>query len=205
MFIDDDYDNDRQDAIQGILNSAMGSAANSLARVIDSDVEVNQPSVHWVNKNNLDATLANINLPEQSIAMRQSFRGPLRGEILILLEHGASHHRLGKVMGYSEKMSPRNIQELTLELTNVLSGACISGLSDELDVVLHFGSPSIISQKTSVNNIFSKRQLQWTDALFMDVSYTVNSISLKTNLILCMIEEDSQTLYQLIDRKIDAQ
>ena len=205
MFIDDDYDNDRQDAIQGILNSAMGSAANSLARVIDSDVEVNEPSTHWVNKNNLDATLANIHLPKQSIAMRQSFRGPLRGEILILLEHGASHHRLGKVMGYNEKMSSRNIQELTLELTNILSGACISGLSDELDVKLHFGSPSIISQKTSVNNIFSKRQLQWTDALFMDVSYTVNSISLKTNLILCMIEEDSQILYQLIDQKIDNQ
>lgn len=205
MFIDDDYDNDRQDAIQGVLNNAMGCAAKTLASVIDSDVEFTEPSVHWVNKNNLDNTLANIQLPTQSIAMRQSFRGHLRGEILILLEHGANHYQLGNVMGYSDKMSPRNIQELTLELTNILSGACISGLCEQLNVKLHFGSPSIISQKTSVNNIFSKRQLQWTDALFMDVSYTVNSISLKTNLILCMVEEDSQTLYQFIDRKIDAQ
>jgi len=205
MFIDDDYDNDRQDAIQGILNSAMGSAANSLGRAIGSDVASTEPSVHWVNKNNLDNTLADIHLPEQSIVMRQSFRGHLRGEMLILLEHGANHHQLGKVMGYSEKMSPRNIQELTLELTNILSGACISGLSDQLDVKLRFGSPSIISHKTSVNNIFSKRQLQWTDALFMDVSYTVNKISLKANLILCMIEEDSQELYQLIDRKLATQ
>lgn len=203
MFIDDDYDNDRQEAIQAILNSAMGSAAKNLSRVIDSDVELDEPRTHWVNKNNLETTLANINLPEQSIAMRQSFRGHLRGEILILLEHGARHHRLGKVMGYEENMSARNIQELTLELSNILSGACISGLSNELNIKLRFGSPSIISQKTSVNNIFSKRQLQWTDALFMDVSYTVNSISLKTNLILCMIEEDSQILYQLIDHKMN--
>lgn len=205
MFIDDDYDNSREEAIQSLLNSAMGSAANSLARVIDSDVEFTAPSTHWVNKNNLDETLAKIHLPQQSIVMRQSFRGHLRGEMLILLADGANHHRLASVMGYSDKISSRNIQELTLELTNILSGACISGLSEELDIKLRFSSPSIISQKTSVNNIFSKRQLQWTDALFMDVSYTVNSISLETHLILCMIEEDSQALYQLIDRKIDTQ
>ena len=205
MFIDDDYDNDRQQAIQSMLNSAMGKAACSLETVIDSTVEFSTPSTHWVNKNNLRATLAGLNLPEKSIVMRQSFRGHLRGEIIILLEHGSKHYQLGTLLGYEQKMSTLNIQELTLELANILSGACISGLSKQLNIKLNFGSPSLLSQQASVDDILAGKDLQWTDALFMDIGYTVSSISMKAHLILCMIEQDSQELYRIIDMQLEQQ
>jgi len=203
MFIeDDDYDNDRQEAIQSILTSAMGRAAESLEKIIDSDVVVSIPSVNWVNKNNLSETLAKINLPDQSIIMRQSFRGHLRGEMIILLEQGAKHYQLGRVMGYEERMTSINVQELTLEFANILSGACINGLSEQLEIKLNFGSPSLLSNNASLLNVFSGKKLQWNDALFMDVGYTVNSIAMKTHLILCMIEEDSHELYRIIDLQL---
>ena len=206
MFIDDDdHDSERQDAIQAILNSAMGSAAQSLATVVDSPVEVAIPRTHWVNNNNLQETLSGLKLPSQSIVMRQAFRGQLRGEIIILLEHGAKHYQLGKVMGYEENMSPLNIQELTLELANVLSGACISGLSEKLNITLHFGAPSLMSEQASVDEILSGKDLRWTDALFMDVGYKVSSISMKAHIILCMIEEDSHELYRIIDLQLAQQ
>lgn len=202
MFIDEDHDSERQEAIQSILDNAMGSAARSLEAVVDSSVKAEIPRTHWVNKNNLRETLSSINLPEKSIVMRQSFRGQLRGEMLILIEHGAKHYQLGPIMGYAEKMTALNIQELTLELANVLSGACINGLSDQLKIKLNFGAPSLLNNGVSVDQILSSKHLLWTDALFMDVGYTVSSISMKTNLILCMIEEDSQELYRIIDLQI---
>ena len=206
MFIDDDdHDSERQDAIQAILDAAMGSAAQSLATVVDSPVEVATPRTHWVNNNNLRATLSSLKLPSQSIVMRQSFRGHLRGEILILLEHGSKHYKLGNVMGYEEDMSALNIQELTLELANVLSGACINGLSEKLNITLHFGAPSLLSEQASVDEILTGRDLRWTDALFMDVGYTVSSIAMKAHIILCMIEEDSHELYRIIDLQLEQQ
>ena len=177
MFIDDDYDNERQELIQNILNRAMGLAGKSLALAIRSEVDVQTPRVHWVNNNNLRATLAKLALPECSIVMRQFFRGHLRGEMLILLEHGSKHYRLGESMGYEGEMSASNLQELTLEFASILSGACISGLSDQLNISLNFGSPSLLSNKASVDDILSGKALPWTDALFMDVGYTVSSIS----------------------------
>lgn len=206
MFIeDDDYDNDRQEAIQSILTSAMGRAAQSLEKIIDSDVIASVPSVNWVNKNNLEASLSKINLPDNSIVMRQSFRGHLRGEMIILLEQGAKHYQLGKVMGYEDKMTSINVQELTLEFANILSGACISGLSEQLNIKLSFGSPTLLSNSASLFTVFSGKKLHWIDALFMDVGYTVNSISMKTHLILCMIEEDSHELYRIIDLQLGQQ
>ncbi|MGH1441708.1 MAG: hypothetical protein ACRBBR_16465 [Cellvibrionaceae bacterium] len=202
MFIEDDYDNDRQDAIQSILTSAMGRAAKSLEKIIDSNVVASVPSVNWINKNNLKDSLSKINLPDKSIVMRQSFRGHLRGEMLILLEQGAKHYQLGGVMGYEEKMSPLNIQELTLEFANILSGACISGLSDQLNIKLTFGSPTLLSSKASVHDVLNGKNLQWIDALFMDVAYTVSSIEMKAHLMLCMIEEDSHELYRIIDLQL---
>ncbi|TDF34647.1 hypothetical protein EYS14_23095 [Alteromonadaceae bacterium M269] len=204
MFIeDDDHDSERQDAIQAILNSAMGSAVQSLATVVGSQVEVTTPKTHWVNKNNLRETLSGLKLPARSIVMRQSFRGQLRGEIIILLEHGAKHYHLGEAMGYEDDMSTLNIQELTLELANVLSGTCIKGLSEELNITLHFGAPSLLSEQASVDEILSGKNLRWTDALFMDVGYTVSSIEMKTHLILCMVEEDSHELYRIIDLQLE--
>lgn len=204
MFIDDDdHDSERQEAIQSILNNAMGKAAESLASVIDSSVAASTPRTHWVNNNNLQATLGGLNLPNRYIVMRQSFRGHLRGEIIILLEHGAKHYQLGEVMGYEGKMTSLNIQELTLELANVLSGACISGLSSQLNISLSFNSPSIISERASVGEILSDRGLHWTDALFMDVGYDVNTISMKAHLILCMTEADSHELYRIIDIQLE--
>jgi len=202
MFIEDDYDNDRQDAIQSILTSAMGRAAKSLEKIIDSNVVPSIPSVNWINKNNLKDSLSKINLPDKSILMRQSFRGHLRGEMLILLEQGAKHYQLGRVMGYEEKMSSLNVQELTLEFANILSGACISGLSDQLSIKLTFGSPTLLGNKASVYDVLSGKNLQWIDALFMDVAYTVSSIEMKAHLILCMIEEDSHELYRIIDLQL---
>ncbi|MEO0444191.1 MAG: hypothetical protein AAFZ92_10735, partial [Pseudomonadota bacterium] len=205
MFIDEDHDSGREEAIQALLNNAMGKAGKSLEKVVDSIVEVNTPSTHWVNNNNLQVTLSGLSLPEQSIVMRQSFRGQLRGEMIILLEHGAKHYRLGKVMGYDDKMTTLNIQELTLELANILSGACINGLSQQLKIKLYFDSPSLISQQASVDQILASKHLRWTDALFMDVGYKVNSISMKTHLILSMVEEDSHELYRLIDLQLEHQ
>lgn len=206
MFIeDDDHDHDRQEAIQGVLTSAMGRAAKSLEKIIDSDVVASIPSVNWVNKNNLKKTLSKINLPDKSIVMRQSFRGHLRGEMIILLEQGAKHYHLGSIMGYEEKMTQLNVQELTLEFANILSGACINGLSDQLEIKLSFDSPSLLSNQASVFDVLSGKNLQWIDALFMDVAYTVNSIAMKTNLILCMVEEDSHELYRIIDLQLEQQ
>ena len=97
-------------------------------------------------------------------------------------------------------MTPMNQQELTLELANVLSGAFIHGLSDELKIQLDFGPPSLLNQLASVDKIFERRELLWTDALFLSVGYAVNSMSMRAHLILCMIEEDSHELYHLINR-----
>lgn len=203
MFIDEDHDSGREEAIQTLLNNAMGRAGHSLGKVISSEVEVSTPATHWVNNHNLQATLGSLQLAEKSIVMRQSFRGEIRGEVLILLEHGAKHYQLGQVMGYEGEMSRGNIQELTLELANILSGACISGLSEQLNLALTFDAPSLLSEQASVDEILTKRELQWTDALFMDVGYTVRNIAMKTHIILAMTEEDSHSLYHYIDQQLE--
>lgn len=203
MFIDEDHDSEREKAIQALLSNAMGNAGQSLAKIIDSEVKVDTPKTHWVNNNNLQDTLSGLNLPAKSIVMRQSFRGELRGETLILLEHGAKHYQLGAAMGYEGEMSKLNIQELTLEFANILSGACINGLSEQLNIKLNFGSPSLLSEQASVNTVLSGKDLRWTDALFMDVGYTVNKIAMKTHIILSMTEEDSHALYRFIDNTLE--
>lgn len=203
MFIDDNYDDDRQDKIQAILNSAMGSAAKSLSLVIGSQVNVSNPSTHWVNRNNLSESLTKVNLPQEVTLMFQSFRGYLRGEIIVLLESGSKYLELGSLMGYQDKMTSLNIQELNLDIANILSGACINGLSEQLKIGLNFNPPSISKDNLSIVDSLSAKSLHWTDALFMNVKYSVAKFSINASLILCMTEQDSHELYRLIDTQLE--
>ncbi len=202
MFIDDNYDDDRQNAIQSILNASMGRAAESLSLVIGGKVNVSEPGTHWINQNNLKETLAKINQPKEATLMLQSFRGHLRGEMIVLLEPDSKLIELGELMGYKTDMSSQNIEELTLELANILSGACINGLSEQLKITLSFSAPSIVSGKASVHSILSDKDVNWTDALFMNVNYEADNIAMKATLIISMTEQDSHELYSLIDAQL---
>ena len=106
-------------------------------------------------------------------------------------------------MGYQGQLSRQDLQELTLELANVLSGACINGISNELKINLHFDAPTLLEGTSNLLDFFQNRNASWIDALFLDVEYKVNSIAMHNHLIFCMVEKDSHEFYKLIGKRIN--
>lgn len=203
MFIEDDSHSERQETIETILRAAMENAAESLEKVIGSEVKIISPKIYWVNKNNLVDTLSELNLPEKSTVIRQSIRGQLRGENLIIWEHGAKHYQLGHALGYEGEISALNVQELTLEVANIISGACINGLSNQLNITLNFNAPSLLTKQSSLPKWLVGKKTEWTDALFMAIGFNVSNIGMNGQLIICMVEEDSHELYRHIDSQLE--
>ncbi|WP_027856211.1 chemotaxis protein CheC [Marinobacterium jannaschii] len=192
-----------RDALQEVLNISMGQAAASLAQLINTRVHLSIPKLHWVNRAEVGALAEQLSLSEGSLFTRQAFTGYLRGEVLVCFAAGARHQLLGECMGYGSGMTPLERQELTLELTNILSGACINGLAEQLEVDLHFSAPSMLSQNVSLPALLSQKSLGWSEALFMDIRFTVESISMSTDLLICMPDEDTEALFSLIGRLLE--
>ncbi len=189
----------RRDALQEVLNISMGQAANNLAQLIDTRVHLSIPRLHWVHSKHpekLNETLAVI---DAGALMRQSFRGDLRGEVIVSFDEQSRHHLLAECLGYRASPSLAECHELTLEITNILAGACLKGLAEQLEIEIHFGPPSILSAHSSVTDYLSRQPLPWTDALFMEIRFTVESISMGTDLLICMPGEYTNRIFALID------
>ena len=188
-----------QDALQEILNISMGQAANSLAKLIDTRVVISIPKLHWVKYHDNKLEPSAIGANEQGILARQSFLGGVSGEIIVCFKEDSRHHLLADSLGYSEDLSREERQELTLEITNILCGACLRGLAEQLEIDLSFGAPSMLSQNSTVAGFLKKQDLVWSDALFMEIRFTVESISMNTGLLICMSSGNTDKLFGKIE------
>lgn len=130
---------DQRDALQELMNVAMGQAADQLARLTDTFVVLSVPRIHSA------FSLSDAQVPEELggcqvvDVTRQSFLGQMRGEAFVCFGcHGAD--QLADLMGYDEHDTQQR-EELMLDVTNILSGACINSLAQQFEIPVSYGAP----------------------------------------------------------------
>ncbi|MEW6613429.1 MAG: hypothetical protein AB1409_11880, partial [Pseudomonadota bacterium] len=120
------------DALQEVANVAMGQAGNSLARILDVFVCLSVPRIRLVTATEvLDAVLEMVGSDTVVSAARQAFYNHLRGEAVVIFGQ-AGCRDLAVLMGYDEQLDANSEQELLLEVSNVLVGACMCCIGDQL-------------------------------------------------------------------------
>ncbi|VXC17431.1 Chemotaxis protein CheC [Pseudomonas sp. 8Z] len=189
---------DQRDALQELMNVAMGQAADQLACLTDTFVVLSVPRIHSV------ASLRETQLPEvmgdETVVdvTRQSFLGQVRGEAFVCFGcHGAD--QLAELMGYDE----HNIQqreELMLDVTNILSGACINSLAQQFDLPVSYGAPSVFSRHASFKQAMGDKALQSHRALVMEIRFEVQACRFTCDLLLCIAEDTVGSVLAVIDR-----
>ena len=108
----------------------MGQAANSLAQLIETKIDISIPKISAVTPTQLYSLLFET---EDSFYTRQSFLGDVHGEVMSVLSR-AGLTEVATLMDYDDPLSKEDIQEIILELCNILAGACLAGLSDQLEL-----------------------------------------------------------------------
>jgi len=189
---------DQRDALQELMNVAMGQAADQLARLTDTFVVLSVPRIHSAASIS-EAQLPDILGAEQMVDItRQSFLGQVRGEAFVCFgSHGAD--QLAELMGYEED-STQQREELMLDVTNILSGACINGLAQQFEIPVSYGAPSVFSRHAPFKQAMSVKALQSHQALFMEIRFEVQACHFTCDLLLCIAEEAVENVLAVIDR-----
>jgi len=189
---------DQRDALQELMNVAMGQAADQLARLTDTFVVLSVPRIHSA-ANISEAQLPAIMGAEQMVDItRQSFLGQVRGETFVCFgSRGAD--QLAELMGYDED----NIQqreELMLDVTNILSGACINSLAEQFEIPVSYGAPSVFSQQAPFKQAMNNKALQSHQTLIMEIRLEVKACQFTCDLLLCIAQETVEHVMAVIDR-----
>jgi len=127
-------DPDVRDIYQELTNVAMGQAGDLLARLLNVFVKLPIPNVNVLEVNELDMALRSIDANATTSGVCQGFiGGGVSGEALLLL-NDSSFKEIASLMNYEGELNDKVELELLMDVSNILIGAILSGLSTQLDM-----------------------------------------------------------------------
>ena len=187
-------DPDVRDIYQELTNVAMGQAGDLLARLLNVFVKLPIPNVNVLEVNELDMALRSIDANASTSGVCQGFiGGGVSGEALLLL-NDSSFKEIASLMNYEGELNNKVELELLMDVSNILIGAILSGLSKQLDMRFSQGHPVVLGQHCDVSDLVKANKSRWQRTLAIEISYGIENHNINCDLMLLFTEDSLKTL-----------
>lgn len=193
---------EQRDALQEIANLAMGQAATRLARLFNTFIQLSVPHMCVVGVDEATQTLREMTGIDESVtAVRQGFRSDINGEaLLICRSSGVGYLRALVNEPYIHSVYETVSQtELIFDVANVLTGACVSCVLNQLDRTPVFSPPSLLGEEIALDDVFQADVLAWRIALLLEVNFALEDQKFRAHLVILMDEESIRRLYDALN------
>jgi chemotaxis protein CheC len=185
----------QSDALSELVNIGMGQAGDSLARLFDTFIQLSIPRITLVRPCDVAQVIAGlVNTVGPTTAVRQAFSSRIRGEAIALYAAGGCD-TIADLVKYPDVTS----DELLLEISNILVGACVGALASQFSLDLSFSPPSILGQHRSVNELLDIQGLPWQNALLAEVNFRVEDRAFQCHLLTFWPDESIEVLLRAVD------
>ena len=185
---------DLRDCYQEIANVAMGRAGDLLARLLDVFVELPIPNVNFIEVSELRMALKDVEANESTSGICQGFiSAGISGEALLIL-NDSSFKDVASLMNYQYEEDEGTELELLMDLSNVLIGACLKGISEQLDIEFSQGHPVVLGQHRKISELIATNASKWKKTLAIEISYSIENYPIKCDLLLLYTEQSMKAL-----------
>jgi chemotaxis protein CheY-P-specific phosphatase CheC len=183
-----------RDCYQEIANVAMGRAGDLLARLLNVFVKLPIPNVNFIEVSELRMALRDVESNESTSGICQGFiSAGISGEALLIL-NDSSFKDIASLMNYQYNEDEGTELELLMDLANVLIGACLKGISEQLDINFSQGHPVVLGQHRDISELIANNANKWKKTLAIEISYGIENYKVKCDLLLLFTEQSMQTL-----------
>lgn len=189
---------DEEDLLKETFNLALGQAGDGLARLLRSFVDLAVPKIGILEAENVAARILEDTVfsPSDSVtALVQSFYNDVHadGEAIVIFNDQAIQTAAG-VFGFDDAADHYQEIEILLELTNIIAGACMNGISNQLfNKDMSFTPPSVLADKLNLSKFvystFQRSQLKWDYTLMVKIAFNLKDQRFKSDLIIFMSEQ----------------
>ena len=198
-----EIDSDMRDCYQEIANVAMGRAGDLLARLLDVFVVLPIPNVNLIEVSELTMALSDVESKDKTSGICQGFIGAgISGEALLIL-NDSSFKDVATLMKYHHELDKSVELELLMDMANLLIGACLSGISEQLDMSFSQGHPVVLGQHRKISELIATNTKKWKKTLAIEISYSIENYPIKCDLLLLFTEESVTTLNNKISYLLD--
>ncbi len=194
---------DTQEGYQEIANVAMGRAADLLAKLLDSFVVMPIPLVNMIEVSELRMAIQQVDDNDMVSGVCQGFIGAgIAGEALLIFNE-ASFEDIADLMKYVGDIDESVQVELLMDIANVLIGACLKGIAEQLDISFSQGHPLVIGRHVKVDDLLSQNARRWTKTLTIEMGYKIEDKNISCDLLLLFTEDSIKPLDELVSYLID--
>lgn len=182
-----------RDALREVSNVAMGRAAALLAKVLGVFVQLPVPQVNIFEVSELHMTLLDAQRGERFSAICQGFIGEaIAGEALLLF-HDSEVDDMARLLGWQPENEAQT-SEMLLDLASILTGACLAGIAEQLDLRFSQGHPQLLGQHASLDQLIQINRQRWRKTLAVEISYSLEGHAIHFDLLLLFTEDSIKRL-----------
>lgn len=194
---------DQSDALQELANIAMGRAGKSLSTLLDSFVILSVPRVTVVDVEDVADTVGRMaNAPEIGTAVRQAFFPTVRGEAITIFGPEGCRE-IADLMGHEGELGDSQEQELLLDTANILVGAVLNGLGEQMETEFKYTPPSILAVRTPLQQLLTADNLDWTCALLIEVNFSLDERGFTCHMLTLMPENSLDVIRRTLDDMLE--
>ena len=196
------FDVDYRDCYQEITNVGMGQAADLLARALGVFVSLPVPNVNTIEVSEIHMALS-LAEDEDASAVCQGFIGRgIAGEA-ILFFNDSGIGNIAKLMDFSGDIDDTMERELLMDVANILIGACLRGIGDQLNIDFSQGHPMILGQHRKVSNMIKANATRWNKTLAIEINYKIDEADITCDLMLLFTEDSIDELNKRLSYLVD--
>lgn len=193
-----EIDVDIFDCYREVTNVAMGRAANLLGKLLNARVILPVPKVNLLHIGELHSALQFTDQNEHYSAICQGFIGAgIAGEALLIVDEG-SLTEIKKVSGREEESTESLEIEFIMDIANVLIGAYLQGIGEQIDITFNQGHPTLLGQHRPVKDLLTSKN-KWDKTLAIEIVYKLKNLDFQCELLLLF----AQDTLPILNKKIN--
>ncbi len=196
---------DQRDCLQEITNVAMGQAGDRLARLLDVFVVLSIPHVSVLKPTDIAMALLSLNgeSGEPIFGVCQGFiGGGIAGEAMLIFNN-TDYDDLARLLKYQPSTDDQARNELLMDTANVLNGACLKGLAEQLDTHFSLGPPMLLGQHCNIADLLKSGHMRWEEALVVEINYAIENHRINCDLLLVITEHSVAGLAEKLNYLLD--
>lgn len=181
---------DQFDFFKELANISMGRGINLLSQLLNVSIPMPIPQVKHIQTKELVNTLKEIKAKDNITPICQGFIGDgIAGELLLVFNKPALDD-ITKLMNFNDEMTETIALEFIMDISTVLSGACLNGLSEQLDIAFRLGHPRVLGQHICIQDLIENKEAgSISNTLAVEMGFNVEEHNFHCNLLLLFTED----------------
>ena len=194
---------DSLDAYREMANIAMGQAGESLAKILGEFINLPIPNVNLITNNELHMAITDIKGNERVSAVSKGFIGSgINGEALVIFNE-SNFANIVKLLKYDESENGDTLElEALMDISNILIGACLNALSEQLHVTFSHNHPIILGRHCDLDDILKSNIKKQDKILAIEIAYSIQTQNIHFDLLLLF---PNQAIDLILDKLVKTQ